>query len=101
MIKILRLVTGEVIIADVVHNDDGSVSTTRPALMHMQMLDKGGIGVGMIPYHPWTEGPIVFKASALLGPPNDVDENTSRGYNERFNPDAIIVPGGGSGLLLG
>jgi hypothetical protein len=54
----------------------------------------------MIPYHPWTEGPIVFKSSALLGPLNDVDENTARGYNERFNPDAIITASG-SGLLLG
>jgi len=101
MIKIIRLVTGEVIIAEVTQIDDGSVSATRPALMHMQMIEQGKIGVGLVPYHPWVEGPIVFNSSALLGPPNDADENTARGYNERFNPDAIIVPGSGSGLLLG
>lgn len=100
MIKIIRVTTGEVIIADITELDDGSVSTVRPALMQMQMMEPGKIGVGMIPYHPLTTGPIVFKASSLLGPPNDVDDHTARGYNERFNPDAIIVTPP-SGILLG
>ena len=101
MIKIVRLVSGEIIIGEISEHDDGSVAVVRPALMHMQMVEAGQLGVGMVPYHPWIEGPVVFWASALFGPPNDVDEHTRNGYNQRFNPDAIIVPKSSSGILLG
>ncbi len=100
MVKMLRLVTGEVLLGNVTEHDDGSVSIDKPCAMQMQMTEPGKLGVGMIPYQPWIDGDIVFWKSALLGPTTEVDENTSRGYNERFNPSSIIQPSN-SGLLLG
>ena len=106
MVKLLRLVTGEVLLGDVTEHDDGNVSVDKPCALQLQMMpsersgEPGKMAVGMFPYQPWVDEALVFWPAALLGPATAVDKNTRDGYNERFNPSAIIQPSN-SGLLLG
>jgi hypothetical protein len=101
MINLLRLTTGESLIGEIQEHDDGSVTIDKPAMIQLQMVEPGRLGVGMIPYQPWClTGKITFWKSALLGPCSDVDEHTANSYNKQFNPSGIITPES-SGLILG
>lgn len=101
MIKLARLTTGESLIGEMDENEDGSITIDKPAMIQLQMVEPGRLGVGMIPYQPWClTGKITFWKSALLGPLSEVDEHTSNSYNRQFNPSGIITPEPSS-LIIG
>jgi hypothetical protein len=87
MVKIVKIVTGEEIIAEIVENLDGTLLMKNPVTLGM--VDKNQLGfIGYLPYADLKDGLAISKDRIIFMAP--VDSKLENEYQAAFNK--IVVP---------
>ena len=87
--KLIKILNGEEIIAEVIKEDDETVTVKNPAIVMLAPGEGGNMRVQMGPYCPHTTKNITFNKSLILFIV-EPDSELVNGYNKAF----------GSGLVL-
>lgn len=84
-----KLVTGEVVLGDVIEETDKSILVSNLAQLVVHDAGDGRVGIGMQPFIPFAKGNITLSNSQLLAG-FAIEDQIEREYNRLF----------GSGLIL-
>ena len=90
MIKFLKIITGEDIIADVIEEEIGTdplVTLKNPAMLLMSRE-----GMAMVPYAPFVKGDSVKLATSRIIYEGELDDEILKAYNERFGSGIVVPP---------
>lgn len=90
-IRVFKLVTGEEIISEVEEDPKGFLLKS-PASIVMQRTEQG-VGVGMMPYMPYTQGKITLYSSSICSH-GEVDVKMVNEYNRLFGSGIQIASAG-------
>lgn len=87
---LIKMVSGEELIAKVKTEDDDTVTVEKPAIVIMAPNGTGGVQVQMGPYSMFTEKPISLNKKAIMyiAEPNTELLNS---YNQNFG-SGLVVP---------
>ena len=93
-IEILKLVNGDDIIADVEKNKEVGVLLKNPARLMMFPSEGGGMGLGLVPWCPYTD-----QEDFTIAPINimveieekDIPEELRNEYNNKFG-SGLVTP---------
>jgi len=89
-VKGFRLVTGEIVLAEQVADNNDSIVIKSAAQMITQEVEPGRMGVGLQPFVPFADGNItIFKYS--INATFDVDQQVENEYNRIFGAGIIIA----------
>lgn len=90
MIKVLKMVSGEEVLAEVISEEADRVKVKNPLSIMMQRTQSGEIGMGFLPYLPYSESrDFEFKAEHIVVC-KEVDNELKNQYNNIFG--GIITP---------
>ena len=89
MIKVFKLINGEELIAKAEVTALG-YTLDDPAAIVIQQTEKG-VGVGLAPYMPYAESPIVLYASAIASEATP-NTNMANEYNRIFGSGIQVAP---------
>jgi len=90
MIKVLKLVTGEEILGEILSEEADRIAVKNPLLIMMQRTQNGEVGMGFLPYLPYSEDrQFTFKSDHVLVC-KEVDSELKNQYNKIFG--GIITP---------
>lgn len=94
MIRLLKIITGEEIIADVTAESGGtSITLKTPCVIQLVRSDKSpdGVSMGMLPYAPYTKDHSVTLARSQVVWSEEPVEELYNQYNRLFGT-GIVVP---------
>ena len=89
-IVIFKLVSGEEMIGEVFNNYDQYVEVKNPAVVMMQRTENG-VGVALMPYMPYCDGPITFNKSGMVAE-GEPSQNMVNEYNRIFGAGIQVAP---------
>lgn len=90
MIKVLKMVTGEEVLAEILSEEADRVKVKNPLTIMMQRTQSGEIGMGFLPYIPYSESrEFEFKSEHVVVC-KEVDDELRNQYNKIFG--GIITP---------
>lgn len=90
MIKVLKMVTGEEVLAEIVSEEADRIKVKNPLIIMMQRTQNGEIGMGFLPYLPYSESrDFEFKVDHIIVC-KEVDSELRNQYNNIFG--GIITP---------
>jgi len=93
MIRLLKIITGEEIIADVSLETDTTITLKTPCILQLVRSDKSpdGVSMGMLPYAPYTkEHAVTLSRTQVVWNEEPVEELYNQ-YNRLFGT-GIVVP---------
>ncbi len=97
-IKLVRLLSGEEVLAGVTTNDDGSFTLNSPAIVIIQRPPPGAqeqrMQIGLIGWLPYTTADttgVTVPANSILFQV-DPEEGLKASYKEKFSAKGLIVP---------
>lgn len=90
MIKVLKMVTGEEVLAEIISEEADRVSVKNPLTIMMQRTQNGEIGMGFLPYLPYSESRDFTFKEAHIVVMKEVDTELKNQYNNIFG--GIITP---------
>lgn len=93
MIRVFRMINGEEIIGNVKDTTEKEYVLTKAANIMVQETERG-MGVGLAPYMPYTEGNILLNRSAIAAEGTPVVQMENE-YNRLFG-SGIQIAGAGS-----
>ena len=89
--KIMKLMNGDEVIADIVANNDSMVIINNPAKIVMFPGEDGGMGLALMPWLPYSDDEEVkIREKNILVTVSPSSEIFSE-YNERFG-SGLVVP---------
>ena len=88
-VKVLKIVTGEEVIGEVVSNDANLISLKNIVAIVLQPTRDGKLSFGFIPWGSMIDGPITLKHSDLVYFENPT-EDLLNNYNSMFS--GIVTP---------
>jgi len=91
-IKIIKLTSGEEIIANIVVSDNDTIEIKEAVALMYQQLDGGRMSVGFAPYMPYANDNITLYKSAIASTAS-VKGPLLAEYNRSFS-NIIIAPAG-------
>ena len=90
-IRVYKLISGEELIGEVFNQYDQYIDLKNPATIIMQQNPNGNVGIGLMPFMPYSEGNVQLNKSAIAGEatpsPNMVNE-----YNRIFGSGIQVAP---------
>ena len=98
-VKVFKMINGEEIISEVKETLSASSDTytlDSPASIVMQQTERG-VGVGIAPYMPYVDGPVVLYKSAIASEGNP-DVKMENEYRRVFGSGIQIAPAGSVAL---
>lgn len=92
-VVIMRLTTGEDIVAAVSGSDQSTIWVVNPLIIALQE-SKDGVGMRMVPFFmPFARGPITINTGNVVALVRDIDPQILDNYQRFFSP--IIQPPSG------
>lgn len=87
MVKFIKLINGEEVIATVRHNEDSTVSLQQPVKMAMSRQ-----GIGMVPWLPFVKEnePIKLNLSNIMFM-TEAEQEIVNAYNSQFGTGIIVA----------
>lgn len=89
-IVVFKIVSGEELIGEVFNPLGECVLIKNPAVVMMQRTEQG-MGVALMPYLPYCDGPVTFHKSALVAE-GEPSQNMVNEYNRIFGAGIQIAP---------
>jgi hypothetical protein len=90
MIKVLKMVSGEELLAEVLQELPTSIRVKNPIVIMMQRTPNNEVGMGFLPYLPYCESrEFEFKTEHVIVA-KEVDNELKNQYNKIFG--GIITP---------
>ena len=89
-VKGFRLVTGEVVIANVVNEHDTYHVVKEAAQLITQEIEPGRMGVGMQPFVPYSKGNITLYKYGINAE-FEIDQQVENEYNRIFGSGIVIA----------
>ena len=90
-IKVIKLISGEEVIADIDESIDGLVILKKPLLIMMVPNQNNQFGIGLAPFCPYAaDGVVPVRAGAVVSI-FEPDTGMKNEYNVRFG-SGIVVP---------
>ena len=90
-VKAIKLVSGEELIGEVIHEDESSISLRNPLAIMLQRTNTGDLNIGFIPFAPYVGKDVTFDfASSNLIFSKEVDEQMKSQYTTIFG--GIVTP---------
>ena len=93
-IKILKLVSGDDIVADVEEKEEGIMVLKNPAKLLMFPSEDGGMGMGLIPWCPYTDKELFQISSTYIMIEFDPPDELRNEYSEQFGSGIVTPPTG-------
>lgn len=90
MIKGFRLVTGEVVLAELVGETPEAFEVKNPASLVTQEIEPGRMGVALQPFVPFSDGPITLYKNGLNAS-FDLDRQVENEYNRIYGAGIVIA----------
>lgn len=91
IVKALKLISGEEIVAEVVHEDAGEIVIKNPLAIMIQRQPDGNLGIGFVPFAPYlpkdTSIPVSTEKTTFC---IEVDDQMKNQYNVIFG--GIVAP---------
>jgi hypothetical protein len=88
-IKVMKIVTGEEIIGEVVSDDGTTVSLKNIVAIVLQPTRDGKLSFGFIPWASMVDGPVVLRYTDIVYNGNP-SEDLANNYNSMFS--GIVTP---------
>ena len=90
--KVLKLTSQEDIIGDY-EERDGKIFIKKPAKLMMFPTENGGMGMGIMPWVPFTDDDEVeIKESCMMLEPMNPSEDIRNEYSQRFGSGLVTAP---------
>ncbi len=100
-IKILKLSSVEDIIGDYEKDENGRITIGKPAKLLMVPTEGGGIGVGLMPWVPFSnEEEIEIKAEFIMTAPMEPSQDIRNEYSRQFGSGIVDTSPQASDLIL-
>ena len=90
-IKVIKLISGEEVIADIDESIDGLVILKKPLLIMMVPNQNNQFGIGLAPFCPYAAGDTVPVRAGAVVSIFEPDTGMKNEYNTRYG-SGIVVP---------
>lgn len=91
MVKVVKLVSGEEIVCEVLYENSMDITIKNPLMITMRPTQTGDLQIGFIPYAPYLgKNPSITINRGRIIFVQEVDENMRNQYNSIFG--GIVVP---------
>ena len=89
-IKLIKLTSGEEILATVVSNDNSALSINDAVILVYRKAEGGNMAVGFAPFMPYAEGNITINSTAIASTA-DCKQDLVDEYNRIFGAGIVIA----------
>jgi len=88
-IKILKLMSGEELLGDIIDNEDDTVTAKNAVSIVYQQTEKG-LGAGLAPFMPYVQDPVTINRHAIASS-GDPNKDMLNQYNTIFGSGIVIA----------
>lgn len=102
MIRILKLVTNEDILAEIVETTESEIKIKKPVAIGLAQNPDGGVGLGMNPWCVFAKDSVISLSKSHVLCVLEVEVQVANHYNKNFGSGVVIAtPQETSSILLG